>query len=118
MWLYNFKWLPLTFILLVNIDGRSDLRLVAKVESQMKATQKACAKVTATETTAKSLCINFLIQTHESQFRALTSQHFIFEKKNNMNLKAMLVVAGYFLLQPGTRSQPLRSSSSIIRGTF
>ena len=31
-----------------------DLRLVAKVESQLKSTQKACAKVTTAETAAKT----------------------------------------------------------------
>ena len=46
--------------------------------------------------------------------RFLHSQHVIYEK-NNMNLQAMLVIS---LLQASTRSQPLRPSNSIIRGTF
>lgn len=46
--------------------------------------------------------------------RFLHSQHVIYEK-NNMNLQAMLAIS---LLQASTRSQPLRPSNSIIRGTF
>ena len=60
------------------------MRLVAKVESQLKSTQKACAKVTATETNAKILCINFLIKFMKPNSRFLHSQHVIYEK-NNMN---------------------------------